>query len=143
MSDGMDQFEQRLSRQPVKPLPAEWRAEILAATRAAQTAPPRAHPSFLAAFNQHLSALLWPHPQAWAGLATVWVIICLLNLSTGDRTPALAEKSTPPSPQLIADLQQQQKMLAELIWPSEAGEAGRRPLFVPKPRSGRPGIFAG
>jgi len=36
MNPEMEPFEQRLRRQPVKPVPAAWRAEILAAARAAQ-----------------------------------------------------------------------------------------------------------
>ena len=35
MNEEMEQFEQRLRRQPVKKVPGEWRAEILRTARAA------------------------------------------------------------------------------------------------------------
>jgi len=94
-----DEFEQRLSRQPLRPVPAEWRAEILAAMRRGEETPrcgvgPRSVPSLPA----WLATLFWPRPAAWAGLAVVWIFIFALNFSMRDHTPALAEKVAPPSP---------------------------------------------
>lgn len=140
------EFEQRLRRQPVKPVPPEWRAEILAAAHAAQA--PR-HPSpvtrhtWFAVIHRQLSALLWPHPRAWAGLAAVWVCIFMLNLSMRDQPPVLAERTPSPSPEMVAELKQQQKMLAELIGAPEVQVADRQRFLLPRPRSERGEILAG
>lgn len=126
----MNEFEQKLSRQPLRHIPAEWRAEILSAAREAQ---PTRH-SFLSTLDRQLSALLWPHPKAWAGLAAVWIFIFALNFSTRDKAPVVAEKSTPPSPEIIVELRQQQRMLAELIGANQPRDA-EPTRFLPQPRS--------
>ena len=134
-----DDFEQRLQQQPLRQIPAAWRGEILTTARAAATSrhpSPDTHHSWLSTFNLQLSTLLWPHPRAWAGLAAVWICIFAVNFSIRDRAPVLAEKSAPPSPEVVAELKQQQRMLAELIGASQASEA-EQPKFLPLPRSER------
>jgi hypothetical protein len=135
-----DDFESRLQRQPLRQMPPAWRAEILAAAREAQ-APVHAsritHRSWLSTFNHQLSTLFWPHPKAWAGLAAVWIAIIALNLSARDTAPVLAEKSTPPSPEVIVELKKQQRMFAELVGSYESPDADRRKVFSPRPRSER------
>ena len=56
--------------------------------------------------------------------------------------PVLAQKSAPPSPEVLVELRQQQKFYAELIGSVDSREADRRPSFLPKPRSGRVEISA-
>ena len=134
----MEQFEQRLRRQPVKPVPTEWRAEILAAARDAQTtchASRVTHQPFLSTLHHQLSAFFWPHPKAWAGLAAVWLLIFAVNFSMRDSLPRLAVKSAPPSPEVIVELKKQQRLFVELVGVYEAPDADRRNLFSPKPRS--------
>ena len=81
----MNEFEQRLHDQRPRQIPASWRNEILAKARAAEPEPSSIrHPAsgiqYLASFISRLSsALLWPHPKAWAGLAAVWLVIGWLN----------------------------------------------------------------
>ena len=139
-----DEFEKRLQRQPLRQAPCEWRAEILAAARDAQAS---CHPSpatrhgWLATFNRQLSILLWPHPKAWAGLAAVWIFIFAVNFSMRDNSPRLAEKSAPPSPEVMVELKKQQRMFAELVGSYEAPDADRRKIFSPKPRSERTEIL--
>lgn len=138
MNDEKEQFESRLSRQPLKSIPAEWRAEILTAAHAVQPAnhlSPVTRHSLLSTINYQLSTLLWPHPKAWAGLATIWVFIVILNFSMRDTSPRVAEKSTPPSPEVIVELKQQQRLFAELVGPMQPPDADRQKLFAPKPRS--------
>ena len=132
----MDEFEQRLSRQPLRQMPADWRAQILAtATTAAPRPLPRA--SLLSTLNSQLCALLWPWPQAWAGLAAIWIFIFLFNHSMQDGAPVVvAKKNPPPSPQLVAELKQQQQMFVELIGQNQPAEA-EPPKFRPLPRSER------
>ena len=131
----MDDFEQRLQRQPLRQMPAEWRGEILDAATSCHPSLATRH-SFLSTLNHQLSTILWPHPKAWAGLAAVWILIFCMDFSMRDTTPAVAEKAVPPSPEVIVELKQQQRMLAELIGVSQARDA-ELPRFLPLPRSER------
>ena len=143
MNDETEQFERRLSRQPLRQLPSEWRAEILAAAHG--VGPPRGgvrgQRSALS-LSKWFVNLLWPHPVAWAGLAAAWICILAVNVSIRDRSPVVAEKVSPPSPEVIAELRRQQKMLAELIGSTDVRVADRQPFFVPKPRSERVEMMA-
>ena len=130
----MDKFEQRLSRQPLRPVPAEWREEILAAA-AVQHRSPGERRSFLSTLNSQLSTILWPHPVAWAGLAAVWILIFTVDLSVRDRAPSVAEKYSPPPAEVMVELRQQQRLLAELMGPRETRDAERQKDFLPRPRS--------
>ena len=144
MNDETEQFEQRLRRQTVKTIPVEWRVEILESARDAQAARHASritHPSFLSTFHHQLSALLWPHPKAWAGLAAVWVIIFAVNFSVRDGSSKLAAKSAPPSPEVVVELKKQQRMFAELVGANEPPDADRQKIFSPKPRSERTEIL--
>jgi hypothetical protein len=145
MNDETEQFEARLRRQPLKEIPTEWGAEILATARAARDtchASPVTHHNWLATFNRQLSTIFWPHPKAWAGLATVWVFIFVLNFSMRDKSPVVAEKSAPPSPEVLVELKKQQLMFAELVGPRETPDADRQKIFLPRPRSERVKILA-
>jgi hypothetical protein len=148
MNDEMEQLERRLNRQPLRQIPAEWRGEILAAASAAQTtchpSPVTRHlqPSRPSSILHFLSSLLWPHPKAWAGLAAVWIFIFAVNFSMRDSSPRLAEKSAPPSPEVIVELRQQQRLFAELVGPRETRDADRPRIFTPKPRGERAELVA-
>jgi hypothetical protein len=137
MNDETEQFEQRLSRQTLKEIPAGWRAEILTLAREAQAArhaTPVTRHSLLSTINHQLSTLLWPHPKAWAGLAAVWIFIFALNFSMRDKTPMVAEKVLPPTPEVVAELRQQKILFAQLIGSSDVREA-EPPKFFPRPRT--------
>jgi hypothetical protein len=67
----------------------------------------------------------------------VWVLILTVDFSLRDKTPVMAEKTAPPSPEVIVELRQQQRMLAELIGPRDTSDADRSKSFVPQPRSER------
>ncbi len=141
------EFEQRLRRQPMKEVPADWRTEILSAAREAR--PIRHSPlvirhSWVSTLNRQLSTVLWPHPKAWASLAAIWIFIFVLNFSMRAPAPApvIAEKSAPPSVEAAVELRRQQKLLAELIGSSEARATDRLPWLPSKPRSQHAEIFA-
>jgi hypothetical protein len=136
--DGMnpEDFERQLQRQPLRPVPAAWRADILKAADAASSVPytPRPDPSFLSTLNSQLSALLWPCPKAWAGLAAVWLVIFAVNYASEDKSEIVMAKSPPPTPQMMMALQEQRKMLAKLIEPYDESPAEPPKPFVPRPR---------
>ncbi|HEY1489833.1 MAG TPA: hypothetical protein VGF90_02235 [Verrucomicrobiae bacterium] len=138
MNDEMEQFEARLRRQPVKPVPAEWRAEILAAANEVGTPQRGVRGQRNApALPVWLANIFWPHPKAWAGLLAIWIFIFALNFSMRDKLPAVAEKSAPPAPEVLVELKQQRLLLAELIGSCEPSDADRQKFFSPKPRSER------
>jgi len=137
MNDETEQFERRLRRQPVKQIPGEWRAEIVgqASRRSSLTSAKKTETGKMPVPLQIWREFFWPHPKAWAGLAAIWIFIFVLNFSMRDQMPVMAEKSVPASPEVVAELRQQQKMLAELIGSTELRVANRQPVFSPKPRS--------
>lgn len=131
MNDELDQFENRLRCQPSRPIPAEWRAEIVGqASRLSKETGTGEMPVPL----QILREFFWPNPKAWAGLAAIWIFIFILNFSTRDKTPVVTEKVSPPSPEVLVELKKQQRMFAELLGGNETRVADRQ-KFVPKPRS--------
>jgi hypothetical protein len=141
MNTEPDQFEQRLSRQPLRQVPPEWREEMLAAAASYHPLPVERR-SFLSTLNSQLSTILWPHPVAWAGLAAIWVFIFAVDFSTHDRTPVVAQRTSPPPVEMILEVRQQQRLLAELLGPRETRDAERQRIFVPRPRSEHSGIMS-
>jgi hypothetical protein len=144
--DQPDDFEKSLSRQPVKQIPGEWRAEILAAASAA--APVARHVassergSVFSALAREISALLWPHPKAWAGLAAVWLLIAAVNFSTREGTAAPAIRMVRPSSEVLVELRQQQKFYADLVGITDTRDADRPQILSPRPRSERAKILS-
>jgi len=57
-----DPFEEKLRNQPFRQVPASWQREIINVAPA---------PSW--------REWLWPSPVAWGAVATVWVLIALLQ----------------------------------------------------------------
>jgi hypothetical protein len=139
MNEEMEQFERHLSRQPLKKIPGEWRAEILAVAGVKRREAVRAFTS-AATIRSRLREIFWPAPAAWAGLAAVWILIFAVDFSMRDTTPVMTEKAAPPSPEVVVELKQQQRMLAELIGASQARDA-EPPRFLPLPRSERAEIL--
>src|SRR6185295_18307333 len=133
-----DDFEQRLQRQPLRPVPTDWRAEILSQAKDAPHAPRLTPHAFLSTLNQQLSTILWPCPKAWAGLAAVWLIILTLSFATGEKSTTVAKRQPPPTPEMLMVLKEQEKILAELLTDrSEPREAERPKSATPSPRSER------
>ena len=106
-----DDFESQLQRQTLKPLPAAWRAEILQAAQQAAARP--SHPA------TGWSAWIWPCPQAWAGLAAVWLVILTLNLAAGWKPfRGLAREPADRMELNWLALLEQQRRLTQLLDPS-------------------------
>ena len=128
MNDEMEQFERRLSRQPFRQVPAEWREEILAAAASHHPSPVERR-SILSTLNFQLSTILWPHPVAWAGLTAVWIFIFAAGFSLRDRPSAVAESNLSPPAEVIVEVRQQQRLLAELLGPRDTRDADRQNLL--------------
>jgi len=140
-----DDFENQLKRQPLRLPPAEWRAEILEQARqvthaahAAEGAQPAEaaarEPNPLFSSGPWWREWLWPSPQAWAGLAAVWVII--LGVQTLPRHQpaemARVNSSAPARPTgTNSSLIAQRRELARLLEGSADAE--------PTPKPARPG----
>jgi len=138
MNEETDSFEQRLRRQPLRQVPPEWREGILRAageTQSIRHATTAAEYSFLSNLNRRLASVLWPHPVAWAGLAAVWVFVSAVNYSIREPQPVVAEKVAPASPEVIAELRQQQRLFVELTGVNDSSDADRQKAFIPRPRS--------
>ena len=140
-----DPFEQRLARQLLRPVPTEWRDAVLpragdlqspnlasaAATDGDYKSPARVFQ--LSTFNSQLRDWLWPCPQAWAGLAAVWVLLLAVHFAD-DSAPARSAHaaSRPISPaELHYAWREQQKLLAELFPPEPVSLS--RPRVQPVP----------
>ena len=133
-----DDFEQRLQRQPLRAVPSEWRAEILAAANATADARESRSVESSVQSTSWWRELVWPNPQAWAGLATVWLVIFVLKLSTGNEARLVAKTSS-VSPEVIVELRQQKLLFAELIGGIELRDAKPPKRSPPRPRSERNG----
>ena len=125
-----DDFEKRLQRQSMRPIPREWRGEILgAAGRAGDHQGSTINPQATSWWRE----LLWPCPQAWAGLAAAWVLILALNAATREPVQVATAQNTPPAPEVLMALKERRRLLDELAGPPAPVEL-QKPL-APKPRS--------
>jgi hypothetical protein len=79
--------------------------------------------------------LIFPCRRTWTALAAIWVLIFVFNVSQRDKSELAGRKLPPPSPEAIMAWRQQERLLAELIGPSGTGDAERRKIFLPKPRT--------
>jgi hypothetical protein len=135
-----EEFERHLASQPLRQAPSAWRGEILTACRAASprlSTEPRKHsvPDFRPVLWWR--ELFWPNPQAWAGLAAIWIAILAVNFVTRDKLPVSTAKAATPSKEMILALKQQQELFAELVGPRETPTADRPKVLLPGPRSER------
>jgi hypothetical protein len=108
-----DDFEAQLQRQPLRDLPAEWRTEILSVAQEAMAQPETVKPTVPTSWWREL---LWPCPQAWAGLAAVWVVILGLNWLNNrptDGQPLQARRELTPEERMA--FIEQQRLLATLL----------------------------
>ena len=125
-----DDFDKRLQRQTLRPIPHKWRSEILDVARRAGDPQPSTFDSQPTSWWREL---LWPSPQAWAGFAAVWVVVLLLNLASRDPVRVAKTSKPAPAPELFAALREHRRLLAELIGTPPLPEP-QKP-FEPRPRS--------
>lgn len=90
----------------------------------------------LGALDKIWVELVWSSRHIWAGLAAVWVLLLVVNLSLRDYTEMPIAKA--PTPAEMMTFQQQQELLAELIGQDEPSVAEPQKTYVPRPSSWRP-----
>ncbi|MBI5683958.1 MAG: hypothetical protein HZC54_02660 [Verrucomicrobia bacterium] len=129
-----DDFEKKLKRQPMRAIPAEWRAQMLREARLAAAPEPMPR---LAWWRK----LLWPRPIAWASLAAAWVIIAILHTLT-PAVPSLVAQQTPSPRETMLRFAEQRRELAALLnlsaettAPQKSKSAGPRSELLMSPAS--------
>ena len=127
-------FEQLLARQPLRPVPDEWRQDILEAVGAVT---PSAVASGGVEFVAWWRAWLWPCPQAWAGLAAAWCVILGLHVALEKGSPSSSHRPAPTSVQVCLAFEEHRRLLAELSPPQRLVPAPAVQPFRSRPRSHR------
>src|SRR2546421_672463 len=135
-----EDFEKQLERQPLRTLPSEWREQILECAQIkarARRAPIKSQS------QRWWRELLWPCPQAWAGVAAVWLVIVGLHFIGGSEPrPDFQLSASPPPPEFKALLAEQRKLFAELLPPPDPPPVIHHGQPADRPRSknnGQPG----
>src|SRR5437879_5794794 len=107
-----DDFEKRLQRQPLRPIPTEWREEVLSRAHDAYHATRDTHQSFQ--WREFLVSLRWH----LAGMSAAWLIALFLNTEPSPPpTATAANPNTPPPEQLLTSLRENRRQLLEMIEP--------------------------
>jgi hypothetical protein len=138
-----DDFEQRLERQPMREVPAEWRSQILSAARTAAGSTRRHRGSAFSRFGgwrAQVVSLLWPSPRIWAGLAAVWVLLAAANRLTFNPTELAAAPAARPAAATLAAWKEQKRILAELMQSGGPSTAEVASPAKPRPRSELTGL---
>ena len=90
---------------------------------------------FLGCSNKLWLELVWPCRRVWTGLAAVWVLIFIINVSQRDGSQTMIAKSA-PTIEMMTAFRDQQKMLNELLADRSLPVEAERPrIFSPKPRT--------
>lgn len=111
------------------------RREVVANLRQKETAVRKA-PLLMAAALKLWRELVLPARMAWAGIAAVWIVIGILNLSESDQTTVVAKVSTATIRELRAASEQRRELMLELaLLPTT--EPAMPPKQNPQPRSER------
>ena len=86
--------------------------------------------------------LVFPCRRVWAGLATVWILIFLINFSQRDNVSSVTGKPVRPGGPAIS-LQAQQRWMNELFADRSVPLEAERPRnFAPKPRTEKKEMMA-
>jgi hypothetical protein len=92
---------------------------------------------FLGASNTFWQEVVWPCRRIWTGLATVWILIFIINFTQHD-SPGNATGKSAQSGDVLMSLQVQQRWVAELLADRLAPPEADRPRnSTPKPRTQR------
>jgi len=126
-----DEFEQQLQSRPLRPVPSEWRAEILEAAHRASCPRPAVTDRPPAPWWREW---LWPCQQAWAGLAAVWMLLLGWQFAAPSAPSSVTRQS--PDPEKQTALAAQRRELARLLEVPADPAPAAEPV-APGPRSER------
>jgi hypothetical protein len=91
--------------------------------------------SLLGCSNKLWLELILPCRRIWTGLAAVWILIFIINISQHDNVSSVTGKPV-PSAEVMMSVQTQQRWINELLADRAAlPEADRLRNFTPKPRT--------
>ena len=91
--------------------------------------------SLLGCSNKFWLELIWPCRRIWTGLATIWILIIIINLSQRDASQTGVAMHS-PSPDMLMTFRDQQKLLNELFADRALPAEAEQPrIFSPKPRT--------
>jgi len=97
-------------------------------------------PKFRVADTATLPILIWrelifPCRRIWTGLAAVWILLFIVNLSQRDGSQTMMVKSAPTA-EMVMTFRDQQKLLDELFADRSLPVDVELPkIFLPKPRT--------
>jgi hypothetical protein len=136
-------FEQRLRRQPLRKIPADWRQEILAKAHAAAAENRQRTVEAAAAEEREAWSIGWRLvfgrlPLAWASLAALWIALIGVNLMLP--TPMVCVAVQNPAADRMAELAALDYEPAPAPQPPDSGVLpANKPSEVPfrRPRSER------
>src|ERR1041385_2153865 len=125
----MNEFEKRLAREQWRPIPPEWRQEILQAGANAKALerPPES--------STWWHVLFWPVPRAWAAFAGLWIILGIASATMPSVDPPAMVVSAPGTAAMAEARREQQQLAAELF--SSAHRNHSVTPAQPRPRSER------
>jgi hypothetical protein len=134
----MNDFEKQLQRQPMRKIPADWRAEILAEAKRHSPQPNIHRESPAHMLLRGLGRFILT--PKWSVLAAAWVAIFVLEFSSRDTHGTTVMASSQPAPvraETLMAIRQQQMLLSELTGTPSAipNEPADVPKFKPQPRS--------
>jgi hypothetical protein len=112
------------------------RAEDLAAcARSAAQASRQCPPTFdvATAAIRCWQETFWPWRRAWLGIATIWVGILAFSLAARDTPRTASTRPSRPDSEVLAVLQEQKQLLAQLLGPGAPPLVSH--LRTPGPRS--------
>lgn len=130
-------FENRLRRQPWRPLPESWRKQILERAALVAASPAASPPRQPARWQLLMEYLLWPSPRAWAAVAALWMLGIVANgvaeWTTDSAGPMYPIAETHPG----ETLPQRQRVLAEWLNQEEPATPPITPRATPPRGEGR------
>jgi len=95
-----------------------------------------------AAVSKMWLELIWPARRAWTGMAAVWLGVVATNLEMKATSPAAPAVGSTHSRELVQAVEEQRRLLAELLTPAEPPPV-RIPRPSPPPRSEAGVLFKG
>ena len=132
-----EDLEKQLARRPLRPVPAEWRAGILAAAKTSARAEGSPRPFPVNAMLTLWRELVLPCRGIWTGVAAAWLVVVALHVSTGAPPKMAAGQMAASGPGVLMVLREQKQILAQLLDPATPPQVSAPAVShpaVPRPR---------